>query len=57
MADNFLEKQHDDYLARQARKERERKRRLHRYLEAYRKRLAAEKAKEESGDSDLAEHQ
>ncbi len=40
MADNFLEKQHDDYMARLARKERERKRRLHRYLEAYRKRLA-----------------
>ncbi len=52
MADNYLEKQHDDFLARQARKERERKRRLHRYLEAYRKRLAQEKQQGEKAGSD-----
>lgn len=52
MADNYLEKQHDDYLARQARKERERKQRLHRYLEAYRKRLAQEKQKSENAGGD-----
>ena len=39
MADNYLEKQFDDYVARKARQERERKARLHRYLEQYRKRL------------------
>ncbi len=52
MADNYLEKQHDDYLARQARKERERKRRLHRYLETYRKRLAMEKQQRENAGDD-----
>jgi len=40
MADNFLENQRLDFEARRARKERERRKRLHRYLEAYRRRLA-----------------
>ena len=40
MADNYLEYQAEEMAARRARKEREHKRKLRRYLEAYRKRLA-----------------
>ena len=43
MADNYLEYQAEEMAARRARKEREHKRKLRRYLEAYRKRLAQEK--------------
>ena len=43
MADNYLEYQAEEMAARRARKEREHKRKLRRYLDAYRKRLAQEK--------------
>ena len=43
MADNYLEYQAEEMAARRARKEREHKRKLRRYLEAYRKRLAQQK--------------
>ena len=39
MADNYLDKQFQDYEARQAKKEKARKERLRRYREAYIKRL------------------
>lgn len=44
MADNYLENHQNDYLAYKARKEKERLRRRHAYLVAYRKRLAAQRA-------------
>ena len=44
MADNYLEYQAEEMAARRAKKERERKKRLRRYMEAYKKRLATEKA-------------
>ncbi|MBO6251120.1 MAG: dehydrogenase [Muribaculaceae bacterium] len=40
MADNFLEKQRQDFEAAKARKEQERRRRLQRFAEQYRKRKA-----------------
>ena len=46
MADNYLEYQAEEMAARRARKEREHKRKLRRYLEAYRKRLAQQKQNE-----------
>jgi hypothetical protein len=39
VADNYLDKQFQDYEARQAKKEKARKERLRRYREAYIKRL------------------
>lgn len=45
MADNFLENQREEYEARKAKKEQERKKRFRRSLEAYKKKLAEEKAK------------
>ena len=43
MADNFLEYQREAFEARKAKKERERKKRLRKYLEDYKKKLAAQK--------------
>lgn len=48
MADNFLEYQREEFEARKAKKERERKKRLRKYLEAYKKKLAEQKAQEEA---------
>ena len=45
MADNFLENQREEYEARKAKKEQERKKRFRRSLEAYKKKSAEEKAK------------
>lgn len=42
MADNFLEYQREAFEARKAKKERERKKRLRKYLEDYKKKLAAQ---------------
>ena len=47
MADNFLEYQRDAFEARKAKKERERKKRLHKYLEDYKKKLAAQKSQQQ----------
>ncbi|HAP50480.1 MAG: dehydrogenase [Muribaculaceae bacterium] len=47
MADNFLEKQRQDFEAAKARKEQERRRRLQRFAEQYRKRKAASGHKQE----------
>ena len=44
MADNFLEYQREAFEARKAKKERERKKRLRKYLEAYKKKLTQQKA-------------
>jgi hypothetical protein len=43
MADNYVEKHHLEYLAKKEQKEKAHKMRLRKYLEAYRKKLAAEK--------------
>lgn len=48
MADNYLDKQCQDYQARQAKKEKARKERLRRYREAYIKRLKDQKARNEN---------
>ena len=48
MADNFLEYQREEFEARKAKKERERKKRLRGYLEAYKKKLAEQKKAEEA---------
>lgn len=55
MADNFLEKQYDDYLAMKARKEAAKKAAFRKQLKAYKERLAREKAvrEQESKDSTL----
>lgn len=47
MADNFLEYQREAFEARKAKKERERKKRLRKYLEDYKKKLAAQKAQQQ----------
>ena len=49
MADNYLEKQYDDYLARKAAKENERKLRFQKQLKAYKARLEKEKQQAKSG--------
>lgn len=43
MADNYLEYHQQEFEARKAKKEQEHKKRLRRYLNAYRKKLAEEK--------------
>lgn len=43
MADNYIENQYNDFIKRQARKEQERRRRLHKAMEEYRNRLKNEK--------------
>ena len=43
MADNYLEYHQQEFEQKKARKERERKKRLHRYLEQYRKRIEQDK--------------
>ncbi len=47
MADNFLEYQREAFEARKAKKERERKKRLRKYLEDYKKKLAAQKVQQQ----------
>lgn len=44
MADNYIEKQYDAYLARKAAKENAKKAAFRRQLKAYKERLAREKA-------------
>ena len=51
MADNYLEYQAEEMSARRARKEREHKRKLRRYLDAYRKRLAQNAPKNNDQDT------
>lgn len=46
MADNYVEYHWQEFEAHKAKKEKERKKRLRRYLEAYKKKLAQEKAQE-----------
>lgn len=48
MADNYLERQYDDYLALKARKEAARKAAFRKQLKAYQLRLAREKAAAEA---------
>lgn len=48
MADNFLERQYDNYLALKARREAARKAAFRRQLKAYQQRLAREKAAQEA---------
>ena len=50
MADNFLEYQREAFEARKAKKERERKKRLRKYLEDYKKKLAAQKPQQQQPD-------
>ncbi len=45
MADNYVENHRLEYEAWKAKKERERKKRLRKYLEAYKKKLNEEKGK------------
>lgn len=52
MADNYLENHHNDYLKRKAQKEAARKHRMHKYLEAYRKRLAQERDEQKRETND-----
>lgn len=47
MADNFLEYQREAFEARKAKKERERKKRLRKYLEDYKKKLAVQKSQQQ----------
>lgn len=47
MADNFLEYQREAFEARKAKKERERKMRLRKYLEDYKKKLATQKSQQQ----------
>lgn len=51
MADNYLDKQYQDYEARQAKKEKARKERLRRYREAYIKRLNSQVAKTDNQEA------
>ncbi|MBR5727136.1 MAG: hypothetical protein IKX39_00695 [Muribaculaceae bacterium] len=51
MADNYLDKQFQDYEARQAKKEKARKERLRRYREAYIKRLKSSSIPPEEGET------
>ena len=44
MADNYIEKQYDEYLARKAAKENAKKAAFRRQLKAYKEKLAREKA-------------
>lgn len=44
MADNFLERQYEDYLAQRAKKEQARRLAWQKQLKAYKAKLAAEKA-------------
>ncbi len=46
MADNYLEYHQQEYEAWKAKRALEKKKRLHRYLEDYRKKLAHQKGKE-----------
>lgn len=48
MADNWVQYHREEYEAMKARKEAARKKRLHRYLVAYRKRLAEQKKAQEA---------
>lgn len=50
MADNYLDKQFQDYQARQAKKANERKQRLRHYREAYIKRLKQQQALPNTSD-------
>lgn len=50
MADNFLEYQREAFEARKAKIERERKKRLRKYLEDYKKKLAAQKSQQQQPD-------
>lgn len=54
MADNFLEYQREAFEARKAKKERERKKRLRKYLEAYKKKLAQQKADQKESAEEWA---
>ncbi len=59
MADNYVEYHWQEYNARKAKKELEHKKRLRRYLEAYRKKLAEQKKQNASspdGGGDTAPH-
>lgn len=47
MADNFLEYQREAFEARKAKKERDRKKRLRKYLEDYKKKLTAQKSQQQ----------
>ena len=53
MADNYLERQYEDYLALKAAKEKARKLAWQKQLRAYKARLAAEKAARESTAASL----
>ena len=50
MADNYVEYHWQEYNARKAKKELEHKKRLRRYLEAYKKKLARQKRDQAAGD-------
>lgn len=50
MADNYVENHQLEFEAQKAKKEKEHKKRLHRYLVAYRKKL--EQQKQQSQDND-----
>jgi len=50
MADNYVENHYNDYLKAKERKEAARRHRQHLYLEAYRKKIAQQKAEQESVD-------
>ncbi len=52
MADNYVEYHQQEFEARKAKKERERKKRLRRYLEAYKKKLDQEKAQQAAAPHD-----
>ena len=54
MADNFLEYQREAFEARKAKKERERKKRLRKYLEAYKKKVAQQKADQKESAEEWA---
>ena len=51
MADNYLERQYEDYLAQKAAKEKAQKLAWQKQLRAYKARLAAEKAAREASDA------
>ena len=51
MADNYLERQYEDYLAQKAAKEKAKKLAWQNQLRAYKARLAAEKAAREASDA------
>lgn len=52
MADNFLERQYEDYLAQRAKKEQARRLAWQKQLKAYKAKLAAEKASAENSPTD-----